>query len=580
MKAYMILIGCCAVCALYGQMNSSHSITDHSNSPIEHRQKMDHSHAQEMDHSMPHNSIQNQADSQQKKKNKQNIQNKRKGTKTAPKGILKCPSVITPNVGSLPWTMDGNVKVFHLVAEPIRREFAPGFWVNCWGYNGSSPGPTIEAVEGDRVRIFVTNKLNEPTSIHWHGIILPNGMDGVSGLTQKAILPGETFKYEFTLKQNGTFMYHPHTDEMFQIAMGMEGFFIIHPKDGDDPPIDRDFAIFLHEWRIPMGAKTPVPFEMLDFNIFTFNSVLYPNIESLVAKIGDRVRIRFGNAMMNTHPIHLHGHEFLVTRRGGKRLPPIAQYSEVTVLVAPGETRDIEFIADNPGDWALHCHKSHHTMNQMQHDLPNLVGIQKQGIEERIRQFFPNFMGLMNINGMSDMFEMYGTNTKMDMGIKLKYPSNISPIGSPGPFGVMEMGGMFTILKIRNHLTSYADPGWYQHPSGTVAEAVNIHEFTSNRISYSIHHRSDQSPHDMSKVSWFSQEEDKKELHAQEGTNWMQSKPEDSMMGHMTHSSDMKAMPHDMQTMSHENMMDMSGHHMHNMNQMEQTSNRMQHMEH
>src|SRR5262245_16820758 len=108
-------------------------------------------------------------------------------------------SVITPNVGSLPWTMEGDVKVFHLIAEPIQREFAPGFWVNCWGYNGSSPGPTIEAVEGDTVRIYVTNKLNEPTSVHWHGIFLPNGMDGVAGLTQKAIQPGETFVYQFKL---------------------------------------------------------------------------------------------------------------------------------------------------------------------------------------------------------------------------------------------------------------------------------------------------------------------------------------------------------------------------------------------
>lgn len=424
--------------------------------------------------------------------------------------------VITPNVGSLKWTMDGDVKVFHLIAEPIRREFAPGFWVNCWGYNGTSPGPTIEAVEGDRVRILVTNNLNEPTSVHWHGLIVPNGMDGVGGLNQRAIPPGDTFKYEFTLKQNGTFMYHPHSDEMFQIAMGMEGFFIIHPKDGDDPKIDRDFAIFLHEWRIPMGAKTPIPFEMLDFNIFTFNSILYPNIESLVAKTGDRVRIRFGNVMMGIHPIHLHGHEFLVTRRGGKRLPPAAQYSEVTVLVAPGETRDIEFIADNPGDWAMHCHKTHHTMNQMRHDLPNLVGINKQGLEERIKQFFPDFMGLMNINGMGDMFEMYGTSEMTDM--KVKYPPNISPIGSPGPFGVLELGGMFTIFKVRDNLTSYADPGWYKHPEGTVAESVNAHK----------NHRM---PHEKSHsdtVSWFSKEENEREQQCNEKMNWMQSTP-DSM---------------------------------------------------
>ena len=301
--------------------------------------------------------------------------------------------VITPNVGSLSWSMDGDVKVFHLVAEPIQREFAPGFWVNCWGYNGSSPGPTIEAVEGDRVRILVTNHLNEPTTVHWHGIILPNGMDGVAGLTQKAIQPGETFKYEFTLKQNGTFMYHPHSDEMVQIALGMMGFFIIHPKEGDNPPIDRDFALFLHEWRIPMGAKTPIPFEMLDFNLFTFNSVLFPKIESLVVKQGERVRIRLANVMMNSHPIHLHGHEFMVTRRGGKRLPPAAQYSEVTVSVAPGETRDIEFVADNPGDWAFHCHKSHHTMNQMVHEMPNLTGINPGDLETEDKKIFPRFYG-------------------------------------------------------------------------------------------------------------------------------------------------------------------------------------------
>lgn len=433
--------------------------------------------------------------------------------------------VVTPNAHSLPWTMDGDVKVFHLVAEPIRREFAPGFWVNCWGYNGSTPGPTIEAVEGDRVRIFVTNHLNEPTSVHWHGIILPNGMDGVVGLTQKGIPPGETFKYEFTLKQNGTFMYHPHADEMVQIALGMMGFFIIHPKGGDNPPIDRDFAIFLHEWHVPIGASTPLPFEMLNFNIFTFNSTLFPKTESLVAKLGERVRIRLGNVMMNSHPIHLHGYEFLVTRKGGSRLPPAAQYSEVTVSVAPGETRDIEFVADNPGDWAFHCHKSHHTMNQMEHHLPNLIGIPKGDIEERITEFFPKFMGLMNVNGMSDMFDMYGSN-KMEMSDEIRFPGNLSPIGTPGPFGVIEMGGMFTVLKVREGLTSYVDPGWYQHPEGTTAESINEDQ-SEHKNDFHMHRESTQE----SAVSWFSKEESEKES-KNPNMNWMQSKPEDSMGGH------------------------------------------------
>lgn len=423
-------------------------------------------------------------------------------------------SVITPNVGSLPWTMEGDVKVFHLIAEPIRREFAPGFWVNCWGYNGSSPGPTIEAVEEDTVRILVTNHLNEPTTVHWHGIILPNGMDGVAGLTQRSIPPGETFKYEFTLKQNGTFMYHPHSDEVTQIALGMMGFFIIHPKDGEDLHVDRDFAIFLHEWRIPQGAETPSPFEMFDFNLFTFNSALYPKIEPLVVKTGDRVRIRLANVMMSSHPIHLHGYEFCVTRKGGKRLPPLAQYSEVTVNVAPGETREIEFIADNPGDWAFHCHKSHHTMNQMQHNLPNLTGIDKEDLDERIRQFFPDFMGLMGINGMGEMFEMYGTSkmTERDeMHGQMNFPPNLSPIGNPGPFGVIELGGMFTVLKVRDDLISYDDPGWYQHPSGTVAESIN-----QKHDSFSVNNA-------FNPISWFSREEKKKELENRKLMNWMKS---------------------------------------------------------
>ena len=121
--------------------------------------------------------------------------------------------VVTPNGSTLPWRVVDGVKVGHLVAEPCRREFAPGIVVDCWGYNGQTPGPTIEAVEGDRLRIYVTNRLPAPTTVHWHGILVPNGMDGVTGLNQKPIPPGETFKYEFRLRQSGTFMYHSHFDE-------------------------------------------------------------------------------------------------------------------------------------------------------------------------------------------------------------------------------------------------------------------------------------------------------------------------------------------------------------------------------
>ena len=139
--------------------------------------------------------------------------------------------VIILNGWSLPWRMKGNVKEFHLVAEPVVREIASVMKANLWGYNGHSPSPTIEAVEGDRVRIFVTNKLPEVTSVHWHDILLPSGMDGVTGLTQPGIAVGKTFVYEFVLQRSGTNMYHPHADEMTQMAMGMMGLFIVHPKD-------------------------------------------------------------------------------------------------------------------------------------------------------------------------------------------------------------------------------------------------------------------------------------------------------------------------------------------------------------
>src|SRR5205809_864882 len=146
--------------------------------------------------------------------------------------------VVTLNGWTLPWRMNGDWKEFHLVAEPVVREFAPGMKAHLWGYNGQAPGPTIEAVEGDKVRIFVTNRLPEHTTVHWHGMLVPNGMDGVGGVTQPHINPGKTFVYEFELKRSGSFMYHPHPDEMVQMAMGMMGMFVIHPRDPQLRPVD------------------------------------------------------------------------------------------------------------------------------------------------------------------------------------------------------------------------------------------------------------------------------------------------------------------------------------------------------
>jgi FtsP/CotA-like multicopper oxidase with cupredoxin domain len=368
--------------------------------------------------------------------------------------------VVTPNGSTLPWKVVDGVKVYHLIAQEVRdHEFAPGLKAHCWGYNGQVHGPTIEAVEGDRVRIYVTNKLPVGTSVHWHGILLPNGMDGVAGLTQKIIQPDETFKYEFTLRQHGTHMYHPHHDEMTQIAMGMMGLFIIHPRNPRGPQPDRDFAIMLNEWRIDVGTSRPMPNEMTDFNIFTFNAKAFPGTAALIAKLGQRVRIRLANTNpMDHHPIHLHGYQFRITETDGGQIPESAQQVETTVLTPLGTTRTFDFVADEPGDWAFHCHMTHHVMNQMGHGFPNMIGVDKSGLDKKVRRLLPGYM-TMGETGMADMGEM-----------GMPVPKNSIPmVGGQGPFDYITMGGMFTVLKVRDGIQNYEDPGWYRHPPGTVA---------------------------------------------------------------------------------------------------------------
>src|SRR4030088_2238347 len=200
--------------------------------------------------------------------------------------------VVTLNGWTLPWRMNGDWKEFHLVAEPVVRDMAPGMKANLWGYNGQSPGPTIEAVEGDKVRIFVTNPLPGHPPIHWPGFLLPKGMDGVGGLPQPHIKPGKTFVYEFELKKSGTFMYHPHADEMVQMAMGMMGFFVIHPRDPKFMRVDRDFVFLLSSYFIDPGSYLPKVTEMTDFNLWTFNTRVFPGIDHLAVRQGDRVRVR------------------------------------------------------------------------------------------------------------------------------------------------------------------------------------------------------------------------------------------------------------------------------------------------
>lgn len=367
--------------------------------------------------------------------------------------------VFTPNGSTLPFRVVDGVKVMHLVAEEIQHEFAPGLRATCWGYNGITPGPTIEALARDRLRIYVTNRLPAQTTVHWHGIRIINGMDGVKGLTQPSIQPGETFMYEFTVPDAGTFMYHPHFDEMTQQAMGLMGMFVVHPRDRDKAPPHRDYAIMLSEWRIEPGASRPVTTEMVEFNVLTMNSKVFPATRPVVAQLGERVRIRFGNlGAMDHHPIHLHGHQMTLTETDGGVIPPSARYAMNTVLVPVGSTRAVDFVADNPGDWAMHCHMTHHTMNQMGHNIPNMIGFDKKGFDPVVRSLLPGYM-TMGQTGMGNM-----------PGMAMPTPPNSIPmLGGQGQFELIDMGGMFTIVKIRQRINGYEDPGDYDFPPGTVA---------------------------------------------------------------------------------------------------------------
>ncbi len=368
--------------------------------------------------------------------------------------------VVTLNGWTLPWRMRDGWKEFHLVAESVLREIAPGMKASLWGYNGQSPGPTIECVEGDKLRIFVTNKLPEHTTVHWHGVLLPNGMDGVGGLTQPQIPAGKTFVYEFVMRHSGTFMYHPHADEMVQMAMGMHGFIVVHPKNPNLHRVDRDFVFLVNAFDIDPGSYTPKINTMLDFNLWCWNSRVFPGIDPLVVRKGDRVRIRMGNLTMTNHPIHLHGYNFTVTGTDGGWVPKVARWPEVTVDLPVGAMRAMEFTADEPGDWAFHCHKSHHTMNAMGHGVPTMIGVKHAEVARKIARLVPDYMA-MGERGMAEMGEM-----------EMPLPDNTLPMMTgQGPFGALEMGGMFTTVKVREGLArgDYGDPGWYRHPPGSVS---------------------------------------------------------------------------------------------------------------
>lgn len=372
--------------------------------------------------------------------------------------------LVTPNNESAPTRMKDSVRCFHLIPGPVQHEFTAGLQGACWGYNGRVHGPTLEAFEGETVRIFVTNRLPVPTSVHWHGLHIPCGQDGVAGLTQRPIEPGETFVYEYTLRQHGTFLYHSHFDEMTQMAMGLMGLFIIHPKDPPKIRMDRDYALLLSEWSLRPGTSRPDPNEMQDFNLLTINGKVFPSTAPLLARLGDRVRIRIGNlSAMSHHPIHVHGHSFKVTATDGGPIAESAQWPESTVLVPVGTTRTIEFIASAPGDWALHCHMTHHTMTQMGHNLPNLIGTDPSIFDQALARVVPQMRRMGR-----------GSHSSSAAAVRTTPENTRAMIGVRGPHGTIAMGGMFGVLKVRGPEQSFDED--YPMPPGSQVRAAGPEE--------------------------------------------------------------------------------------------------------
>jgi FtsP/CotA-like multicopper oxidase with cupredoxin domain len=272
------------------------------------------------------------------------------------------PRMESPDIADLPFTMDGETKVFHLIAEPVKRKIVPWKTLDVWGYNGSCPGPTIQVQQGDRVRIHVENRLPESTSMHWHGLEVPIEQDGVPYVSQKPIAPGQTYTYEFTVHQEGTFFYHAHS--AMQEMIGLIGMFIAHSRASHTPKVDHDYGIVLQEWAVLPNSTVPNTAGM-EFNWLTFNGVAAPLTTPLIARLGSRVRMRFVNLGMDHHPIHLHGNQFVITGTEGGRAPESTWYPANTVLVGVAQARVVEFEAKYPGAWMIHCHLPHHMMNSM-----------------------------------------------------------------------------------------------------------------------------------------------------------------------------------------------------------------------
>jgi manganese oxidase len=320
--------------------------------------------------------------------------------------------VTTPDVADLPFAMENGTKVFHLIAEPVKQAILPNRALDLWGFNGSAPGPTIQVNQGDHVRVLFENHLPEPTSVHWHGFEDQNRYDGQPGISQQPVQPGGRFVYEFHIHQSGTYFYHSHM--AMQQMIGMLGGFIMHPSAPYQPSVDHDFLIHLQEYAVLPSSSIPNSMSM-EYNWLVLNGKAGPAITPMIVPLGSRVRIRFVNLGMDHHPMHLHGHTFYITGTEGGRIPETAWWPGNTVLVGVAQARDIEFVANNPGDWMVHCHLPHHNMNQMSSTVGRMTRRGHSGTASGVDM--QTSMGMLEGTPPVPMGEDYGPSLGRGMGV-------------------------------------------------------------------------------------------------------------------------------------------------------------------
>lgn len=311
-----------------------------------------------------------------------------------PGALTAGPQSLVPPTGIRGMTIDvGGDRAFEptgrtvrvqLTAQLARWELLPGVETEAVTYNGTVPGPTIRVTEGDVLEVTLVNRLPEPTTVHWHGVHVPSSMDGVPGLSQPLIMPGESFVYRFTASHAGTFMYHSHSmNSREQIDRGLYGVLIIDPQVAPSVTFDREYVMALQGWMVHLGGAMPAMGMggMMDYNYFTINGKSYPATQALNVKLEDVVRVRLVNPSQTIHPMHLHGQDFKIVAKDGEPVPQAAQLTANTVTLNPGETYDIVFIADNPGRWAFHCHDLHHVANDGVEPGGLLVVVEYEGFD-------------------------------------------------------------------------------------------------------------------------------------------------------------------------------------------------------